>query len=76
MLYERKIGWVLFSDKLKPETGEFYLRYDDSASNLTDMVKDNYDVSYWFDYGISFGEGCIYKMYQENDRTIIDLIGE
>ena len=76
MLYERKIGWVLFPDKSKLEEGRFCLRYNDFTPNLTDMIKDNYDDSYWFDYGVSFGKNYSYKIYQENDWTIIDLIGE
>jgi hypothetical protein len=45
MLYKRKIGWVLFPDKSKPEEGKFCLRYNDFTPNLTDMIKDNYDAS-------------------------------
>ena len=76
MIYERKIGWVLFPDKLKPEEGQFCLRYDDSTSNLTDVVRDDYSPSCWFEYGVSFGKNYKYKIYQENEWTIIDLTGE
>ena len=77
MLYEWQIGWVLFPDKSKPEEGKFCLRYNDLTPNFTDMAKDTYDASYWFNYGVSFGENYThYKIYQENDQTIIDLTGE